>query len=211
MKFRLLAALAVLSCPLHAAVPAPVLDVPAIDVAKALSEDLARDKLEPGPARYAIGANVTKVRITPDASEGGRWDTLKDGRLAWTLEVHADQARSIDLGFSRLRLPSGAELRLVEVATGEVLGPFTDADNPKQGAFWTPIAQGDRVRIELTLPADKRAFLWLELATVNRGYQDPRSALQKSGSCNVDVVCPAGDAWRDEIRSAALITYGGFA
>ena len=30
-----------------------------------------------------------------------------------------------------------------------------------------------------------------------------------SGSCNVDVVCPAGDAHRPQIRSVAAISTGG--
>jgi hypothetical protein len=217
MKFRLLAALAVLSCPLFAATPVadltppldaavPVLELPAIDVEKALAEDLARAKQQPGPVRYALGHAVDSVSLAPDGSRGGRWQTLADGRLGWQLEIHAKDASSIDLGFSQFRLPHGAQLRIVDLRSGLAAGPFTDADNPPAGEFWTPIQKTDRVRLELALPEAKRAFLWLTLDTVHHGYKDLLDDFLKSGSCNVDVICPAGDAWRNEIRAVAVLS-----
>ena len=218
MRFHALAVLAMLSGPLSAAASAgdaatpldpvvPVLELPAIDVDKALGDDLAKSKLAPGPVRYALGHEIGKVALAPASSQGGSWQTLPDGRLVWQLEIHAPDATSIDLGFSRFRLPHGAELRVMDVHGGPLAGPFTDADNPPGGEFWTPVQMTDRVRLELTLPADKRAYLWLTLDTVHHGYKNLFTAGPKSGSCNVDVVCPAGDAWRNEIRSAGVIAY----
>lgn len=218
MKFRLLAALAACSALAQAAprndaaTPldpvVPVLELPAIDVDKALGEDLAKSKLEPGPVRYALGQAVERVTLTPTSSDGGSWQRLPDGKLGWQLEIHAKDASSIDLGFARLRLPHGAQLRVVDVNTGEVAGPFTDADNPGEGKpFYTPIQKTDRVRLELTLPEDRREYLWLTLDNVHHGYKDLVDAVAKSGSCNVDVACPAGDAWRNEIRAVAVVAY----
>jgi lysyl endopeptidase len=218
MKRYALALIALLSGPLYAAVPVdaattpldpvvPVLELPAIDVDKALGEDLAKSKQAPGPERYALGQAVGKVALTPHSSQGGSWQVLADGRLGWQLEIHALDATSVDLGFSRFRLPHGAELRIVDVNGGPAAGPYTDADNPGDGPFWTPIQKTDRVRLELTLPAAKREYLWLTLDTVHHGYKDMLDAVLKSGSCNVDVVCPAGDAWRNEIRAVAVVAY----
>jgi lysyl endopeptidase len=218
MKFRLSAVLALCSCPWFAAAQVadadaalaavPILELPAIDIDKALGEDLAKAKLAPGPVRYALGHAVDDVVAGGEKSRGGRWETLADGRLRWQLEIHAPDAVSIDLGFKPFRLPAGAEMVVVDVHSGDKAGPFTDADNPRGGEFWTPIQRTDRVRIELTLPADKREFLKLQLDTVHHGYKDLVAAVrQKSGSCNVDVVCPAGDAWRDEIRAVAVVAH----
>ena len=67
-------------------------------------------------------------------------------------------------------------------------------------------------------PCRKRLFLTLELSltSVNHGYVEFGYNPDKSGSCNLDVVCSAGDgfpqvdAWREEIRSRWLaISLGG--
>jgi hypothetical protein len=118
MKFRLSAVLALCSCPWFAAAqvtdadPAldaavPILELPAIDIDKALGEDLAKAKLAPGPVRYALGHAVDDVVAGGDKSRGGRWESLADGRLRWQLEIHAPDAMSIDLGFKPFRLPAG--------------------------------------------------------------------------------------------------------
>lgn len=188
-----------------------VLSLPAIDAAKALREDEASDKAQPGPRRYALGHAVTSVTIDGAQSRGGRWSPQKDGRLHWELEVKAPGALSLDLGFKPFRLPSGAELKLIDARTGVTHATFTDADNPMAGEFWTPLVRSDAVRLELSLPAEKREFLRLGLDTVHHGYRPlfaTRDALgTKSGSCNVDVVCPEGNNWRDQIRSVAVVAY----
>jgi lysyl endopeptidase len=186
-----------------------VLTLPRIDTAKALGEDAAASKHRPGPVRYALGHAVDAIRIDGAKSRGGEWSSLPDGRLLWRLQVHAPEAVSLDLGFSEFRLPHGAELWVTNPMTKERQGPFTDADNPVAKEFWTPILRGDTALLELTVPAGKREFLRLQLDTVHHGYKDLMGAVSapKSGSCNVDVVCPEGDAWRDEIRSVAVVAY----
>jgi len=41
-----------------------------------------------------------------------------------------------------------------------------------------------------------------------RGFGEPVAA-PESGACNVDVVCPEGDTWQDEISAVAVISLGG--
>ncbi len=61
---------------------------------------------------------------------------------------------------------------------------------------------------ELRLPKDAEAHL--RIASVNHGYRffgERESAVNaKRGSCNINVVCPQGDPWRDQIRSVARYT-----
>jgi hypothetical protein len=185
-----------------------ILELPAIDRAKALREDAAV-ATKPGPLRYALGHAIDGMAVSGTKSRGGEWSTLPDRRLLWRLQVHAPDAVSLDLGFSEFRLPHGAELWIRNPSSKQTQGPFTDADNPPGGEFWTPILAGDTALLELVLPADKREFLKLKLDTVHHGYRAlvTRGAITKSGSCNVDVVCPEGNNWRDEIRSAAVVAY----
>jgi lysyl endopeptidase len=220
MKLRLLTLLLLSSLAARAAPPSsefalPELDqrqalaLPAIDASKALAEDATRGKLTPGPVRYALGHAISGYGNQGAKSKGGTWSTLSDGRQLWRLDVHAPGAVSLDFGFTDFRLPAGAELWIVDTVGGTAQGPFTDVDNKRSGQFWTPLLRTDRARIEIVVPAEKRAFLRFNLDTVHQGYKNlfARSLGQKSGSCNVDVACPEGNAWRDEIRSSAVVAY----
>ncbi|HET6604867.1 MAG TPA: trypsin-like peptidase domain-containing protein [Xanthomonadaceae bacterium] len=188
------------------------LDLPAVDVRKELAADAGRTK--DIPLRYAV---VRKLADAVDAKQAevtglGHWSTLPDGRHLWRLEVSAPGAVALDFGFSHYRLAHGAELWIHGDGKGNRIGPFTDADNKRHGQFWTPRVLGDWAIIELAVPAAQRASTVLELGTVHQAYRDIFKPAPvdgaKSGSCNVDVVCPEGDAWRPQIRSVVLYTRG---
>ena len=185
------------------------LHLPGVDLDKVLAED--RANLGKGlPLRYGLRSEVETVFIDGGSSKGGEWQTLPDGRLLWRLEVHAPDVRSLDFGFSELRLPAGAELWLVSKLTGETRGPYTDADNPPRGQpFFTPYVVGDTAVLELVLPAHKRPFVTLRLDGATRAYRDVLQpwAVEKSGSCNVDVACPESAGWEDQINSVGQYTF----
>ncbi|HEY2942703.1 MAG TPA: FG-GAP-like repeat-containing protein [Vicinamibacteria bacterium] len=147
------------------------------------------------------------VRITPD--DAGTWETLADGRLLWRLRIQSRGALSLNLGFTRYAMTPGGQLFLYAPDYSTVIRPFTSADNADHGQLWTPIVRGDEVVVEVTLPAEERDSLRLELGFVNHDYRGFGRPLEKSGACNVDVICPQGDPWRDEIRSVAVISTGG--
>jgi hypothetical protein len=67
----------------------------------------------------------------------------------------------------------------------------------------------DEMVVELSMPAGQRDALRLQLSSVNVGYRGFTPDATRSGSCNVDVVCPDGNDWRDEIPSVAVISTGG--
>lgn len=184
------------------------IQLPGVEFTKAFAEDALRQRDE--PPRYAIGAEIQKVYVMGLEDQGGEWTRTADGRWLWRLEVHSPQSLSLDFGFTRYRLPAGAELWVSSPDGKRVRGPYTDADNREHGQHWTPILYGDRALIELLVPEHKRAFVELELTRVNQGYRDLADPwrFEKSGSCNVDVACPEGDAWRPEIASVAAYGTG---
>jgi len=67
----------------------------------------------------------------------------------------------------------------------------------------------------VTIPATKVDGMDLELGSINvgyRGFGEVMASLDddlRSGSCNVDVICPEGDDWRAEIASVGVISTGG--
>jgi hypothetical protein len=76
------------------------------------------------PPRYAV---PQPVRLTPSGS--GNWEELAGGLWLWRLHIHAEGAASINLGFTRFRLPAGARLQIYSADLEQVVRPFTAEDN----------------------------------------------------------------------------------
>ena len=177
-------------------------------------EDEVRER-RGGPYRFAM---PRKVLITPWTD--GTWEDIDDETQLWRLHVTTPNAVSINLGFGRYYMPRGGKMFIYAVDGAHVLGPFTEDDNKKHGQLWTPLILSDDIVVEVTIGASEAEQLELELTSINHGYRGFRAdskwdkAGGGSGWCNVNVICPEGDDWRDQIRSVALYTfaspYGGF-
>ncbi|MBB5207932.1 putative Ig domain-containing protein [Chiayiivirga flava] len=156
--------------------------------------------------RFAI-AHTNKIA----PAQYGTWDEPSAGIKRWRLVLGSKDALSINLGFSRFQLPEGAELTLLNAAGKAEFRSFTAADNDKHGQLWTPLVKGDQVTVVLTVPAKAVDDVKLEIGSINHGYRGLGEIpwFAKSGACNVDVVCPEGDDWREEIRSVAALTLNG--
>ena len=179
----------------------------AVEFDKLALEDAAAAKLNT-PYRYGIGRKVDSVAIEGEKSSGGEWTTLADGRELWRQRVVSDGAKSLDFGFTRYRLPHGAQLWISSGPKGAAEGPYTDAHNQRSGQLWTAMVPGESALIELVVPAQMREFVELKLGYVNHGYRAPfEREADKSGSCNVDTICPQGDPWRDQIRSVGAYSF----
>lgn len=176
-----------------------------IDRDRLLAEDLERSKVadRPIPLRFAVPEQVAL-----DLRTSGTWTALPDGRL-WRLVIVSPGAVSNNLGITRLALPEGAKLWIYDPSGEEGHGPYTARDRNREGGLWTPIVPGEEIVVELFLPAGEARAL-LTIGQVNKGYRGlGEEGIDKSGSCNNDVVCPEGDPWRDEIASVARYTING--
>ena len=191
----------------------PIFSARPVDVATARAEDVDRENMGL-PPRFALPEHVA---LTPENS--GVWEDLPGPFSIWRYRVEAPGAVSLNFGFTAYRLPKGSRLAIYPsgaVAADDPRGVriFTERDNEEHGQLWTPVILSDDVVIELVLADEFRHDYELELTSINRGYrffgEEIADQLQdKSGSCNVDVVCPAGDDWRDEIPSVGVISTGG--
>ena len=171
------------------------------DVAKLRHEDGLRDSDKSAPLRYGRVLSVGKQDVNQGA---GVWTMQADGQWHWQLEVMGKGAKSLEFQFSRFRLPHGAQLTIRSADGKDALAALDDSNNPRDGKLNTPMLLGEHAILELVLPADKRSNLELTLATVAWGYRDPFDAVRaKSGRCNVDAICPEGDAWREQIAAVA--------
>jgi hypothetical protein len=170
-------------------------------------EDAARDAKDL-PPRYAI---PHAVRFTPETS--GTWQELASDLWLWRLRVRAEGATSINLGFTRFRLPDGARLQIYSADRAHVVRPFTSEDNEEHGELWTPAVSTDDLVVELVTPGSVRDDIELELGQIGQGYRGFGSSgvdNPKSGSCNLDVEClDSADPWRQTARAVAFISING--
>ncbi len=208
-----LPAAAALPTPLGAEEPAVGADlarVPAVSLALPDREDLAREdaarRAEGLPYRFALPEDVA---LTP-ANSGAWTDGTAAGRRVWRLRVVTPGATSLNLGFTRCGLPPSARLA-VYPAADRASGLVWDAqDVPFYGQLWTPAMGTDELVAELAVDAVEAHLVDLEIGRIGRGYRGfGFGAGDKSGTCNVDVVCPEGDPWREEIKAVAVFSFGG--
>jgi hypothetical protein len=172
-------------------------------------EDVARDRLGL-PPRFAV---PEKVAIT--TANHGTWEKLGDGQWLWRLRVLGREGTtSLNLGFTRFKMPPHGRLLIYSADGRQVVRPFTAADNADHGQLWTPVVLTDDLIVELTVPRSEKRAVELTLGWINQGYRGfgtlPGLAYEKSGSCNLDVAClDPGDTWRQQMRSVAVISTGG--
>jgi subtilisin-like proprotein convertase family protein len=185
-----------------------VLELDAIDPEVLLAED-ERSKAAGvvGPLRFA-----SPVDLEVGPATRGTWHEISGGRV-WRLRLNAPNATDLNLGFSTFDLAAGATVHLISEDHEYSQGPYTAADRSHAGDFWTPVVPGSRAVVELFEPAGAEAASELVIGRIGRGYRDQfgldRDGV-KAGSCNIDVICPEGDPWRDEIRSVGVYSKDGF-
>ena len=182
------------------------MEVSPVDLAAVAIEDQRRAELGLAP-RYAVPYSV---EINPDSN--GTWEGIDAGFSMWRLRIVAPGAVSLNLGFSRYSMPEGARLMVSSSDYNHVMRPFTSRDNEDHGELWTPILRTDDLVVELTVPNSALGEVDLLLSQIGYGYRGfgtKGGVGPQSGGCNIDVVCPEGDAWRNEIPAIGVISTGG--
>ena len=187
---------------------ARALQLPPLNAEKALAEDALADKGR--PLRYALMHKAGVDLRDERKSAPGRWSEVDAAHDLWRTRIDAPGAVSIDLALAPFHLPAGAEVWLSDASGKFLRGPYTAADNPKFGEFWTPYVPGDVAYLEVLVPKTARGELRLGIQSVQQAYRSIESGdspFAKSGSCNVDVVCSEGNNYRDQINAVARYSY----
>lgn len=172
-----------------------------IDTNKMHDQDVFNEKLGNAP-RFAV---ERLVNINPMTMRN--W-AIKGDSATWKYRIKAVNAVSLNLAFKKFELPKDASLAIYATDYSDSI-TFTAAANNDAKELWTPVLMSDDITIELNIKTADISKLTLELSQVNQGYRTFSQTTQKSGSCNVDVVCSEGDGWRDEINSVGVISTGG--
>lgn len=189
-----------------ATLPAPVgVRLPEVDLVALAAQDAIFDQDKSIPYRFGVN------RATAfDLNNAGAWTVLEDGTRLWRFGIECPDALSINFEFDRFDIPEGARVFVVNAA-GRHIGAFTRANDAGDHVLGVQPMQGDRIVVEYQVPAGLPQGE-LRIGQVTHGYRDVfgyARGLGDSGSCNNNVICPVGDAWRDQIRSVAMIVVGG--
>ncbi len=181
--------------------------MPAVNVAAMQAEDAVNDLQKDIPWRF--GHNHI-VQLNPQNS--GQWHNVSGGKV-WTLGIHCPEAQSINLTFSKYKLPTGAKLFLYSADKQYVAGAFTEENNLPWESLGFDILPTDSLVVEYFEPHGAAFPGEIEIETVTHGYRSIKSfqGFGDSGACNNNVNCPVGAPWYDQKRSVLIIIVGGSA
>lgn len=141
----------------------------------------------------------------------GTWEILPDGSRLWRLALVSPDALSLNLLFSRFKLPPGAEVYIYTPDYQYIRGAFTSANHLKTGVLATAPLPGDRLVVELNIQANPDFEPELEISRISHDFKGifGLTAANTSGECNVDINCPAGADWQTEKKAVVKFIRGG--
>jgi lysyl endopeptidase len=177
-------------------------------------EEMKRlEQLLPTLRPYRFGVELP-VDLSP--WNAGRWIEVGNERV-WRFRIESQGAFSIHLLFDVFRLADGGRFyAYADDPTVPLIGPYTARDNRLDGLYATPPLPGSAITIEYVEPANAPPG-GFHVSHVVHAYRDVFGfgARQKagtagaSGSCNINVNCPAGANHTDVKQSVALLVIGG--
>lgn len=186
-------------------------NVKAIDAAARRNESNEAMRTPGVHMKRMQSADNVPVSMTPD--QNGAWETLADGSRLWRLKVRAAGATDLRFTFGKFSLPPGATLYVIG-ADEFYQGPYSAADS-MNSQFHAPVVPGDTGTIEVRIPANTSLGTdALELTGVGAGFRDlfgrektGGTGPGASGACNVDVACPLGQSYPDEIQAVGYYEF----
>jgi lysyl endopeptidase len=180
----------------------PALLIKAPDVNRLLEEDEAETGKGVNPLRFAKDIDYHCDLLSCA-------DTVHaPGTRVHRIVISADDAVSLSLVLYPFYLPEGCRLFIGTPRQPGRLGAFTSAVNRADSIFACAPLPGDSLLLQLEVAEECSTPPVLNLYKLIYGYRDVLK-LDKgyggSGSCNININCPEGQAWQNEKRAVAMI------
>jgi len=185
--------------------------LPAIDIASLMAEDSINQLDKSSPWRFGFNHSVALT-----TNNSGEWFELNNGDRVWRLNLLCPDAKTINVIFDDFYIPDGAYMHMYNKDRTHIVGAYTHILNNKDRILGTELVEGQNITIEYFEPKSLQGQGSLSIGTITHGYRSPAvlgkdflKGLNDSGACNIDVLCPLGNGWEDQIKSVALIIVGG--
>lgn len=153
------------------------------------------------PLQFAVGTLINA------SVNDGTWDEPQAGLARWRLRINSSGAHALNFRFDDLQLPEHAQLYVYTNDGADVQGPYTASRN---GRFVTPLVRSEDAVIEARMPIEEKSQFSFTAMTGFHAFRNFSKSFSNtsgtSGACEVDVACPIGDSYSNEIRSTVLIT-----
>lgn len=139
-------------------------------------------------------------------TECGLQEILPNGDKLWRMGFVSKGAFSMSVFLSAFHIPEGAELFVYNNKKDFVLGKFTSENTLDNSLFYTQQIPDDTLFLEYYEPKNVDFEGSFFIKSIGHAYRDyflkafaPFPG--QSDSCQINVACPEGDNWRDQIRS----------
>lgn len=190
----------------------PIEKMPLVDMDVLKKQDAIFDQQKDIPWRFG-----KKMPVSLNVESNGLWEELPNGDRIWRLKIESADAQTINFIFNQFKLPVGTELYLYNEDRTDVRGAFNYKNNLPHGGLGTDFLVGDLITLELFEPKANIGKTKLQISHVVHGYRslnylnnlEKTGDIGTSGSCNINVICPIANNWRDEIRSVGLMIRNG--
>jgi lysyl endopeptidase len=173
--------------------------IPALDVAKALSED----SHTPGQNRFAAPI-LTDISL----ENSGAWQTLPNGDRVWLCALRSTGAKGLTLIFDLFKLPPGASF-FAYGSNQQVLGAYTAQSCLPSGKFLIGVLKGEMAYLELYEPSSVQGQSKISIKRVDVAYdQNSMNGAEDFGNglpCNININCTEGNAWQSPKKGIARI------
>jgi len=140
--------------------------------------------------------------------ELGNWSYNANGDALMTFVVKSEGALAMDIFFNEFYIPEGAEFFVYSADRHWFAGPFNQEENQESGFYRTPEVYGDELVFEYFVPAGVMESAKLSVRGFGHYFRYVHDDFYERASdpCEIDVKCPEGDDWADEIRSVVKLS-----
>lgn len=175
------------------------------DVQSIIDEDGEYEK-NGQPLRIGVS-----VPVGYDMTDAGTWTDIADGGRIWRLKLISKDALAIGVYYGDFFIPEGGKLYLYNKSRTQVIGAFTEINNPRSGIFATELIQGDEVTLEYYNPSELQLEPIISISEICYAFRHVGFLFEGSdnkdfgdaGDCLVNINCPEGDNWQDEKNGIA--------
>lgn len=177
------------------------------DITALAAEDAVNDQFKDRPWRFGFN-HFAQFSLT----NSGTSIQLPNGNSIWMLGISCEEALSINLILTNFHLEGSSKLYVFNEDKTHLIGAFTSKNNSPEKTLGLDLIEGNKIYIELDETPEFAGKSTFTVSTVTHGYRslvNYAKTLGASGSCNVNVACPQGIGWENEINSVAVIVVNG--